>query len=244
MKDNLLVGMTYLWRGFGSLSQPGIRRYVWLPIIINLVLLGGGIYLLTSELISWPGFDSGWLSWLAWLIIPLFILLTSLISGYFFSAILLLIASPFYGLLAGEIEKQQGVLCEDEPLSRLIVRTLLRELVKIKYYLPRYLLLLILSFIPGINLLMPFVWFWFGSWVMALQYSDYTFDNQGISFEETRAKVASARWSAWGFGGSVSLLMAIPVVNCFVPPAAVIGATLWQAERTKTLDDRQTPNGH
>lgn len=236
MKDNLFLGIAYLWRGFGLLGQPGIRRYVWFPILINLMLLGGGIYLLASELIAWPGFESGWLSWLAWLIVPLFILLTSLISGYFFSAVLLLIASPFYGLLAGEFEKRHGIVCEDESLSRLIVRTFLRELVKIKYYLPRYLLLLVLSFIPGVNLLMPFVWFWFGSWVMALQYSDYTFDNQGVSFKETRVKVAEGRWAAWGFGGSVSLLMAIPVVNCFVPPAAVIGATLWQAERAKTLN--------
>lgn len=221
------------------LGQPGIRRYVWLPILMNMVLLIGGIYLLTSELVHWPGFDSGWLSWLAWLIIPLFVILSSLISGYFFSAILLLLASPFYGMLAGEIEKENGIQVPDETLASLIGRTLVRELVKMKYYLPRYLLLLLLSFVPGVNLLMPFVWFWFGSWVMALQYSDYTMDNQGVSFSDSRVRIAEQRWTAWGFGGVVSILMAIPLLNCFVPPAAVIGATLWQSERLKSqgLDD-------
>ena len=231
MKDNLLIGAGYLWRGFTLLNEPGIRRYVWLPILINLVLLALGIYWLVESVTSWEWLDSGWFGWLAWLVVPLMLLLSTLISGYLFSAVLLLLASPFYGLLAGKIERREGHVVEDESIAALIPRTLMRELVKMGYYLPRYLLLLLLSFVPGLNLLMPLAWFWFGSWVMALQYSDYTLDNQQQDFRASREQVATQRWTAWGFGASVSVLMTIPLLNCLVPPAAVIGATLWQLQR-------------
>ncbi|MDP2506885.1 MULTISPECIES: sulfate transporter CysZ [unclassified Oceanobacter] len=231
MKDNLLIGAGYLWRGFTLLNEPGIRRYVWLPILINLLVLSFGTYWLIDAVSQWDGFDSSWISWLAWLVVPLLLLLSTLISGYFFSAVLLLLASPFYGLLAGKIEQRLGHEVEDESIAALIPRTVIRELVKMGYYLPRYLLLLLLSFVPGVNLLMPFVWFWFGSWVMALQYSDYTLDNQQQNFRASREQVATQRWTAWGFGGAVSVLMAVPLLNCLVPPAAVIGATLWQLQR-------------
>ncbi len=210
---------------------PGLRRYVVLPILMNLALIGACTYALLGWLSSWNSGESSWWEWISWLVIPLAILGLTLVSGYFFSAVLLLLASPFFGLLAGELEKRYGLHVEDEALSSLIHRTLIRELVKMKYYLPRYLGLLLLSLVPVVNLAMPVAWFWFGSWVLALQYTDYTFDNQEVDFEQTRQEVGEQRWTAWGFGGMTSLLMMIPLVNCITPPAAVIGATIWQMER-------------
>ena len=231
MKNNLLTGMNYFWRGLGLLSSPGLRLYVLLPILMNVVVIGIGSYALLGWVSGWEGPDSSWLSWISWLVIPITIVALTLVSGYFFSALLLLFASPFFGLLAGELERRYGLEVEDESIGSLIARTFMRELIKMKYYLPRYIGLLILSLIPVVNLVMPLVWFWFGSWVLALQYSDYTFDNQQQDFHHTREQVAEQRWTAWGFGGLVSVLMMIPILNALVPPAAVIGATIWQMEK-------------
>ena len=231
MNNNLIAGMGYFWRGLGLLNSPGLRRYVLLPMLMNLLVIGMGSYALLGWVSGWEVSESSWFSWIAWLVVPLTVLALVLVSGYFFSALLLFFASPFYGMLAGELEKRYGVVIEDEPLKQLISRTLMRELTKLKYALPRYLGLLLLSLIPVFNLVMPAVWFWFGSWMLALQYSDYTLDNQNHDFNTTRHVVGEQRWTAWGFGGLVSLLMMIPVFNILVPPAAVIGATIWQMER-------------
>jgi CysZ protein len=234
MVSRFLNGSGYLIRGLGALNQPGIRRYVWIPVLINLFLLVVMIRGVQIYATDWSGFENGWLSWLSWLIVPILVLLSLLVFGYFFSAILVAVASPFYGLLAGKVERSQGLVVEDEALWSLVLRTFQREWVKFGYFAPRYLLLLLLSFIPVFNLVMPLVWFWFGSWVMALQYRDYTLDNQGVAFTAARQSLARDRWAAWGFGALVSVLMLVPILNCFVPPAAVIGATLWDLEARRS----------
>lgn len=213
------------------LSSPGLRLYVLLPILMNVIVIGAGSYFLLGWASDWQLPESSWFSWISWLVVPLVIVALALVSGYFFSALLLLFASPFFGLLAGELERRYGLEIEDEAIGKLVARTVTRELIKMKYYLPRYIGLLILSFIPLLYPVMPFVWFWFGSWVLALQYTDYTFDNQNVDFDNTRQQVGEQRWTAWGFGGLVSVLMMIPVFNAVVPPAAVIGATIWQMEK-------------
>lgn len=65
---------------------------------------------------------------------------------------------------------------------------------------------------------------------MAMQYVDYSFDNHGVHFDDMRSFLARQPLAVTGFGATVALLMAVPVVNCFVMPAAVIGGTLLRLE--------------
>lgn len=233
MFDRFFKGAGYFFQGLGLLNQKGIRRYVWVPVLMNMTLLVVAVRLIQGWFANWQGFEQGWLSWASWLVVPLLVLLVIVVFGYFFSVLLVAIASPFYGLLAGEIEQRQGVVAADEPLWHLVGRTFQREWKKILYFIPRYLLLLVLSFIPLLNLLMPFLWFVFGSWTLALQYRDYSLDNLGVSFPDSRQQLARDRWAAVGFGAVVSVLMLVPILNCFVPPAAVIGGSLWALEQRR-----------
>lgn len=235
MKGNPLLGWGYVWRGFQLLPQPGLRRFVALPILLNIVLVSllsyNGISWLDSAIDRGLGYLPSWLEWLYWIAMPLAVVTVLLIFAYFFSAILVTLASPFNGLLSEKIEQQRGSAIADEALSRMIGRTFRRELTKLGYMLPRYLLLLLVTLIPGVNLASPVLWFWFGSWIVALQYLDYSFDNHARSFAETRAALASQSLTVLGFGATVALLMTIPLVNWFVMPAAVIGATLLRLEQ-------------
>ena len=181
-----------------------------------------------DQLVSWL---PGWLEWLYWLLMPLALLTLLFIMAYLFSTVLVTLASPFNGLLSEGVERQQGNVLPDESLLSVVKRTFGRELTKLGYLLPRYLILLVISFIPGVNLVSPLLWFWFGSWVVALQYVDYSFDNHGRDFREVRKILARDSFTALGFGMLVAGLMMIPVVNWFVMPAAVIGATLMRCER-------------
>jgi CysZ protein len=93
------------------------------------------------------------------------------------------------------------------------------------------LFVLILSFIPAANAAAPFLWFLLGAWMMSLQFVDYPMDNHQQSFKATCVvATADRRLSSLGFGGVVAVCAGIPIVNFFVVPAAVVGATILYVE--------------
>lgn len=240
MKGNPILGFSYVWRGFMQLGRPELRPYVAWPILINAILVSflsySGIQWLHGSIEDVLGYVPSWLDWLYWILMPVAVMTVLLIFAYFFSAILVVIASPFNGLLSEKVEQQQGSAIPDESIPSMVKRTLLRELTKLGYMLPRYLGLIIISLIPVVNLAAPFLWFWFGSWIVALQYLDYSFDNHTRPFAETRKTLSQQPLTVLGFGAVVALLMTIPLVNWFVMPAAVIGATLLRLEQMPFVD--------
>lgn len=102
-------------------------------------------------------------------------------------------------------------------------------MVKLLYYIPRAVILLILFFIPGIGqTLAPVLWFIFGARMMSVQYGDFPFDNHKVSFPEMKSTLRRDNMTNLQFGSLVSVLTMIPFVNLFIMPAAVCGATaLW-----------------
>lgn len=245
MNGNPLLGAGYIWRGFERMTEPGLRRFVALPLLLNAMVMSlaswWGIRTLDQWITSLTGWLPGWLDWLYWLLMPLGVITLLLLLAYGFSTVLVILASPFNGLLSEQIERRAGILLPEEPIPALIRRTLGRELTKLLYLLPRYLLLLVLSFVPVVNLAVPVLWFWFGSWVVAVQYTDYSFDNHGRPFAEVRRTMSTDNLTALGFGAGVSLLLMLPVVNWFVMPAAVIGATLMRLERLPLSNSEAKP---
>lgn len=251
MSSNPVVGAGYLMRGLSMLPQKGIRHFVLVPLLINIVLFVGAIWVLGSQFEHWmdymlnswlPSWE--WLDFLRYLLWPLFALLILIMVYYTFSVVANLIAAPFNGFLSEKVERElRGATPTDEgwmAVLQMVPRTIQRELSKLAYYLPRVIVLLILSFIPGINAFMPLVWFLFGAWMMSIQYCDYPMDNNRISFKEMREMLASRRFSAVGFGGLVQIGMLIPVVNLIVMPAAVVGATIFWVEEYAALNTQPT----
>ncbi len=109
--------------------------------------------------------------------------------------------------------------------------TLWNEARKIGYFLLRALPLLILFFIPGINLFAPFIWFAFSAWLLSLEYLDYPMGNRNIQFPQQRQILKQHRVSSLSFGSSVLVLTMTPVVNFIVMPLAVAGATALYLEK-------------
>lgn len=104
---------------------------------------------------------------------------------------------------------------------------MLAEAKRAGYLLSRALPLVILSFIPCVNVLAPFLWALFGAWGMALEYMAYPLENEGVLFLEQKQLVKSIRLGALSFGGVAAMGLTIPVLNIIVAPAAVIGATIY-----------------
>ncbi len=239
MRGNPMLGARYFMRGLSLLKNNGLKRFVAIPILINAILMTsliyfGGGYLL--EKIQWlVDWLPSWLAWLTWLITPIAALTLIAITLYFFSAILNFIASPFNGLLSEAVEEQIfEANIPDEPMAELVSRTLLREVKKLTYFIPRYLALLIFSFIPILNLASPVLWFIFGAWVLTLQYLDYALDNNGRSFADLHTALKLQPLTTLGFGTLVAIGFMIPVFNLLVMPAAVCGATLYWSEQIKS----------
>lgn len=243
--NNPIKGALYLLRALSYLPKPGIRAFVLIPLLINLLLFAGAIYLLLTNFSGWVQYlidlwlpDWDWLSFLEYLLWPLLAVVVVIGVYYGFSILANFIAAPFNGILSERVEQLlhgqvNSNLDSWQSVLKLIPRALGREVAKLAYYLPRLLLLVILSFIPVLNLVMPFVWFGFAAWMMAIQYCDYPMDNNSVSFKQMKQLLAERRWSAFGFGSLVQLGMLIPGVNLILMPTAVIGATLFWVEQYK-----------
>ncbi len=239
LKGNPVTGARYLLRGTRMLTEPGLRRFVIIPLLINILLFVSAIYLLVQQFSLWVGywlsFMPDWLSFLDWLLWPLFALLV-LVTVYFgFGVVANLIAAPFNGLLAERVEERlRGVVSADTGWSDLLATVpgaLWREVAKMGYFAPRFVGVFVLSLIPVLNMAAPLLWFLFGAWMMAIQYCDYPMDNNRVSFSGLRDHLRSQRLSSLGFGSLVALAMLVPVVNLLVMPAAVIGATIFWVEQ-------------
>jgi len=159
-----------------------------------------------------------------------------LIFSYFFSTLANLLASPFSGLLAERLEAR---LTGEEPpdvgmmaLIKDTPRILHREWVKLAYYLPRALVLLLLHLIPAFGqTLAPVLWFIFSAWMMAIQYSDYPFDNHKVPFVTMRRALRQHKVQNLQFGVMVYICTVIPVLNLVIMPVAICGATAMWVDR-------------
>ncbi len=235
-KAGPVAGISYLFRGLPLLRQKGVWPWAIVPLIINVVLLGT----LAWATVSWVGsLIEGWLAvlpdWLSWLTSVInFILIAAVILGVFqiFTLMANLIAAPFNGFLSAAIEQKLTGKRPDSGLSLLQegLVTLRAEIGKLWFLLSRAalvgLLSIVLFVIPGLNVLLPAVWFLFGAYMLSLEYLDYPMGNHGLSFREKRELLARNRLLALGFGAVTTLLTALPVINLLIMPTAVAGGTL------------------
>ncbi|MGC8117986.1 sulfate transporter CysZ [Metapseudomonas otitidis] len=231
-----LSGPQYLGEGLKLILRPGLRLFVLLPLTLNLLLFIAMIGFAMREFSGWvdafmPSLPD-WASFLEYLIWPLFVALVVLLVFFTFTMIANIIAAPFNGFLAEKVEVVVRGQDDFPPFSwaelvAMVPRTIGRELRKLGYFLPRAAGLLILSFIPMVNLVSTPLWFVFGIWMMAVQYIDYPADNHKLGWNEMLAWLREKRWQSLGFGGSVYLALLIPFVNIVMMPAAVAGATLF-----------------
>lgn len=101
-------GIHYFFAGWRLIMLPGIKRYVLLPLLVNIALLGSAFWWLYRQLSQWipqlMSYVPDWLHWLNYLLWPLCVLAVLLVFGYFFSTVANVIVAPFSGLLAERLE--------------------------------------------------------------------------------------------------------------------------------------------
>ena len=227
-------GINYFMHGFDLIKTKGIRRFVFIPLFVNLVLFGSAFYYLVTQLESFfawlEGYIPDWLSWLEFLMWPLALVSLLVVFSFLFSTIANWIAAPFNGLLSEKIELHlTGQPINDDGFIDLVKdtpRLVKREWTKLKYYLPKAIgFFIIFMLLPVIG---QVIWFLFTSWSQAIQYLDYPFDNHKIDFNKMRQSLKQQQIRSYSFGMGVTIFAMIPFINLIVMPVAICGATsMW-----------------
>lgn len=235
---DFLQGLGYFLEGFRLMFTKGVKRYVFLPIFANICFFMAffyiGYYYLSKSIIILDSFLPSWLTWLNWLLWPILFLTFIFLTYFTFFILANLIAAPFNGILS---EKAQRILDQNKvPMTEALllgefVRAFRRQGAFLWYYLPRVFGLLFLLLIPVLQILAPFAWFVFNAWMMMMQFIDVPMDNNQIAFNQMLRCMKSRSLLMLGFGSGILCLLLIPIINLFVMPAAVLGATkLWLKE--------------
>ena len=230
-------GAAYLLRGFRLLLHPGVRRFVVIPMLINIVLFSLLIYFglgrfetLVDSLL--PQGDAWWVGVARLLLWMVFALVVLLFLFLVFTLAANFVAAPFNGLLAEAVEQLlTGGEIPAMGLARALrdfVPALLVELGKYAYFGIIALVLLVITVVPIANIVAPVLWVLFSGWMLVLEYVAYPMENHGQRFPAARAAVRKHRVMGLGFGLAVSLAMLVPLLNFLLMPAAVAGATaMW-----------------
>lgn len=249
-KPGFILGIRYFFKGFPLIRVAGVKRFVIIPLLINITLFTGALWFGISWIEGWiktlqvsmtaSSDDSfAWLNhmieWLSWIIIPLFIVLFLAVMFYTFALIANLIAAPFNGLLSEKIEAYlTGGATADTTnasmmeLSKNIGGAFLSEFRKLLYFIIRAIPLFILFFIPIINVLAGFLWFAFSAWMLSIEYNDFPMNNHDIQFPRQRLMLQENKLFTLGFGTATLTATMIPFLNFLAMPVAVAGATaMW-----------------
>lgn len=238
--SNPVSGFGYFLKGLTLITKPGVKRYVAIPVVINFIIFASLFWLLggyvDDQIQKYVPELPEWLAWVEWLIWVLFFLLAILLMATMFTFLANLVGAPFNSFLAAAVERHltgHNPPGSDRQLWAEFTIMMLSELKKWLYYflwaIPFAILSIILFFIfPPV---IPVIWFLFGSWMYSIEYADYPMGNYGLTFSEIRKELAKKRMLSLGFGGTVTIATMIPIVNFFVMPVAVAGATAMRVEQ-------------
>jgi len=221
------------FRGISMILKKDIRKFVIVPLVINLLLYSifawvGYSYF--DNFINWLLPEDSWWSFLEWILWPLFALSYLILTFYSFTVLANILAAPFNGLLAEKVEEKLtgnlppkigGSLIKD------LIPSMMREISKFSYFLTRAIPILILMLIPGINVIGTLLWLLFGFWFLTIEYADYTMENHGIRPKEQRSKLRTRPIETLAFGAGASLLMMIPILSFAAMPASVVAGTMY-----------------
>ncbi|VEJ09279.1 sulfate transporter CysZ [Actinobacillus delphinicola] len=235
--QELLEGIHYFKTGWSLISRKGLRRFVVVPVLLNILFLIGLFWIFITQIDH--QIDTimtllpHWLSWVSHILVFFAVAIILLVYYFIFNSLSGFIAAPFNGLLSEKVESMlTGEEANDDSIIDIIKdlpRTFKREWLKIWYSLPRIIILFILGFVPFIGqFIIPVIIFVFTAWSQTIQYCDYPFDNHKIPFLTMKNALKKKPYANFSFGVLVMICTFIPFINFVIIPVAICGATaMW-----------------
>lgn len=230
---------------FRTVSMYRKHKFLWkysfLPLLINVVLMVAlfitVIYFGLPAIQNWvSGHGEHWvwniLSGLAgFFAFIVFLILTFLL----FLLAANIISAPFNDMLSEKLERsvwpEASRTWPTLSISKILWISIAEEAKKMLFLFGTWIMLLPLNLIPIIGSLLYFaVNMYFTFLTLSLEYTGYCLDRRGYTFREKRAFTRRYKHSMLGFGAGVACILAVPLVNFFLIPAAVVGGSLLSIE--------------
>ena len=231
-------GFSYPVRALRLFSEkPGLIKYLLIPFFINLIVFSLTVYfgfdLFDHMLETYAPSSEVWygavLYYLAWTVA---MILTTVAVFFTFTVVGNLIASPFNELLSEKTEAVRMGEGSGEPfrLRKFVSESwfaIAIELKKMAIFISCMLVLLLINFLPGIGsmlyaVLAPLLTLFF----LVVEYMAFVLMRKQMSFGQQRRYIFQHPVLMLGFACSLFCLLAIPFVQFFCIPLAVVGATL------------------
>ncbi|MFK5926187.1 MAG: EI24 domain-containing protein [Desulfuromusa sp.] len=217
--------------------QPGLLKYLAIPFFINLLVFSLIVYfgldLFQGLLQTYAPSTDIWygmvLYYLAWIVA---LLLTTVIVFFLFTVIGNLIASPFNELLSERTEILVVGEGHDVPFSlnqfwQESKNAIFVEIKKMVVFVVAMALLFGLNFIPVIGSLIYAVLApAFTLFFLAVEYMAFVLMRKQLCFAAQRRYIFKRPILLLGYACGVFCMLAIPFVQFFCIPLAVVGATL------------------
>ena len=235
-------GMTLPFHAWRILAQIHGRRYVFIPILLNVVLAvlmfryGVSWYIIGQLTALMNTRLSSELQWLIPIItnileIAAFVLIT-------FTAVRIgtIIGSPFYVAIAERIDIQFIGHDETPPQSlfAIIGSAVWYEARKLCMVLGTWVIGALLELIPLIGIAIGSLWIVLTSGMIALlDYTDVSFGRRSIPVAQRLRLFVRFLPEALGFALIVVPCTAIPIVNTITVPLCICGGVLWYVERMR-----------
>jgi CysZ protein len=234
--QKFFLGFSFVREGFRAVKgSRALKLLIVIPFVIDLILLGTGIYFGTDQVQIWTQkailflLGAGESTWHTVLYYPLLILFWLVFVVLYFYVVAILasvLASPFYSVIA---EKTLALLGKNADEKVPFLTTLKRSAVMFWVSIVRGLLLLTLglflfvaSFLPGLNLFVAF----FAFVILAFDSTDYAFEAKNFTLTD-RLRFFRQHFVVYcGMGAFVALTAFLPGLILLVMPFAVVGATL------------------
>ena len=228
--------------------KPGLLKYLAIPFFINLLVFSLTVYfgldLFQGMLETYAPSTEVWygviLYYLAWTVA---LLLTTVVVFFSFTVIGNLIASPFNEFLS---EQAEGLINgtqneENFSLHRFWKESryaIVVEIKKLTVFVVGMMLLFGLNFIPGIGSVMYAVLApIFTIFFLVVEYLAFVLMRKQLSFAEQRRYIFKHPILMFGYGCGVFCMLAVPFVQFFCIPLAVVGATLLWCDFPRSVNE-------
>ncbi|MGL5963853.1 MAG: EI24 domain-containing protein [Fusobacteriaceae bacterium] len=177
---------------------------------------------------------------LKWIIITFIRVLMISIQYFFFKTILLGILSPFFSYISEKVEKYEDNIDYNFSLKQNIyfvfrgIRIASKSFVKEILYT---LAILLLGFIPVVNISIPILIFIVQSYFISYNFVDYTLERRKFSTKESSDFMKENKIAFVIGGGIFTILYFIPVLGIIVAP--IIGIVAFTTTTLKILKDKK-----
>lgn len=227
-----MIGFNYMLKGFKyAKDNPGYIGLLIVPFLISIAIYGLSFYLFTiysTDLVEYifPKPENILILILWYLTVAVAYIIILTIMLFTFMVLTNILCSPFYDLISQKLERSLSGKAFSDDLN--LAGQLKKGLLLIKEEIKKALFVAIL---PALMLLIPVIGVFLagilGALFIAWEYLDYSLSRHEIHLKNRLTFIFRHKFYLLGFGTPLM----IPILNLFLFPLAIMGATLLYFEQ-------------